>query len=426
VILSNRPWGPPRSCRVSKMENIESVHEGCGVHTASGLSYEEIAMFRTTVVRQIATRLATVAALTAVFLPAAWAFLQQAQQTKTEQSSPPLVLQSSGNAAVKTEAGRFQPEDGSISGNVYTNDFFEFTFEFPRGWFVQTDGTKTSIEESGTGIENKVDLGGKGNLDSLTSGTHSLLHLLQHPTDASTRVNPQILILAKDVSCSPGPETGEKILLDLKLELARRNSRFNFEVIHEPTNVTLGGRVFSRMDASTGSPNGISLYQAYVSTVLNGYALIFVLDAGKPERLDDLFPTLNTLQFKPQLAPPTQDFSNKRQLWEILTPTMGVDFRPYVSRLLTVVQRNWHAVMPEEALKGTKGIVVLRFHIQQDGEIPPDEPWIERTSGSDPLDKAAVAAIRNSSPFEQLPASYHNPSIDLRFPVFYNLPIPCR
>ncbi len=179
------------------------------------------------------------------------------------------------------------------------------------------------------------------------------------------------------------------------MELARRYSRFNFEVLREPKNVALGGKVFSRMDTSMDSLSGTSLYQAYVSTVLNGYALIFVLDERKRERLDDLFQTLNTLQFKAQLAPPTQESSNKRQLWEILTPTMGVDFRPYVNRFLAVALRNWRTVMPEEALKGTKGIVVLRFHIQQDGEIPANEPWIERTSGSDPLDNAAAAAIRN-------------------------------
>ena len=41
-------------------------------------------MFRTTVLRKIAIGLATVAALTVVFLPAGWAFLQQTQRTKTE------------------------------------------------------------------------------------------------------------------------------------------------------------------------------------------------------------------------------------------------------------------------------------------------------------------------------------------------------
>jgi hypothetical protein len=395
------------------------------IFTAGSLSYEEIAMFRKTVVGKIGIGLARVAAMTVVFLPAACAFPQQAQQTRTEQTSPALVLQSNGNGAVATEEGTLQPEDGSISGNVYTNDFFEFTFEFPRGWFVQTDGTKKSIEESGTGTASRGDLGEKGILDPLTIGTHRLLHLLQYPIGASAPVNQEILILGGDVSCAPGLDTGEKILLGLKVELARRYSNFDFEVIHEPVNVTLGGKVFSRMDTRMDSPNGISLYQTYASTVLNGYALIFVLDAGKPKRLDDLFQTLNTLQFKAQLAPPPQDFPSKQQ-WDILTPTMGVDFRPYVNRFLTVVKRNWYAVIPEEALKGRKGIVVLRFHIQQDGEIPPNEPWIERTSGSDPLVKAAAAAIRNSSPFEQLPASYPNPSIELRLAVFYNLPIPCK
>ena len=386
-----------------------AARDGCGVGTATGLSYMEILMFRAIVSRKLAIGLVTVAVLTLVLLPTARALLQETQRA---------------DAAVPTQVRTHQPEDGSISGNVYTNDFFEFTFEFPKGWFVQSNGANKSLVESGTKAMDKGGPGEKGIFDPQVIGSHALLNLLQHPIGASAPVNSEILVVAQDVSCTPGLETGENVLLGLKMELARRYS--NFMVIHEPKNVTLGGKVFSRMDTSMDAHNGTSLYQSYVSSVLNGYALVFVLDAGKSKRLDDLFQTLNTLQFKVQLAPPSQDSGSKGQMWEILTPTMGVDFRPYVNRFFPVVKRNWYPLMPEEALKGRKGMVVLRFHIQQDGKIPPNEPWIERTSGSDPLDRAAAAAIRNSSPFEQLPASYHDPSIDLRFMFFYNLPIPCK
>ncbi len=371
-----------------------------------------------------------VAALTLVLLPTARGLLQETQQANTGQT--PLT-QSIGNAAVATQANIHQPEDGSISGNVYTNDFFEFTFEFPKGWFVQTDGTKKSIVESGTEAANKGSPGEKGILDPRIPGSHTLLSLFQHPIGASAAVNPWILVLADDVSCSPGMETGKEYLLSLKMEIAQRF--LNFKLIHEPTDVTLGGKVFSRMDVSIDSQNGNKVYQSYASTMLNGYALSFVLAAGKPKQLDVLVQTLNTLQFKAQPKPsaselataqPSQDTPTKRQMWEILTPTMGVDFHPYVNRFLPVVKRNWYALMPEEALKVRKGIVVLRFHIQQDGKILPNEPSIERTSGSLPLDIAAAAAIRVSSPFEQLPSDYHGPSIELRFMFFYNLPIPCK
>jgi TonB family protein len=107
----------------------------------------------------------------------------------------------------------------------------------------------------------------------------------------------------------------------------------------------------------------------------------------------------------------------------ILTPTEGVDFSSYIQRLLATVRRNWYAVMPESALMGEKGIVMITFHIKRDGTVPVPDPLLERTSGEEPLDAAAMSAIRTSSPFEPLPAQFKGPDIELRFVFFYNLPI---
>jgi TonB family protein len=107
----------------------------------------------------------------------------------------------------------------------------------------------------------------------------------------------------------------------------------------------------------------------------------------------------------------------------ILTPTQGVDFSSYIQRLLATVRRNWYAVMPESALMGDKGIVMITFHINRDGSVPMPDPFLERTSGQEPLDAAAMSAIRTSSPFEPLPAQFKGPDIQLRFVFFYNLPI---
>jgi len=107
----------------------------------------------------------------------------------------------------------------------------------------------------------------------------------------------------------------------------------------------------------------------------------------------------------------------------ILTPTEGVDFNSYIQRLLAIVRRNWYAVMPESALMGDKGIVMITFHINRDGSVPSPDPNLERTSGQEPLDAAAMSAIRTSSPFEPLPSQFKGPDIELRFVFFYNLPI---
>jgi TonB family protein len=107
----------------------------------------------------------------------------------------------------------------------------------------------------------------------------------------------------------------------------------------------------------------------------------------------------------------------------MLTPTEGVDFDSYLRRLVDVVRRNWYAILPESALMGDKGIVVLTFHVNRDGSVSGVEPILERTSGKQPLDAAAMSSIRASSPFEPLPQQFKGPNIELRFIYFYNLPV---
>ncbi len=111
---------------------------------------------------------------------------------------------------------------------------------------------------------------------------------------------------------------------------------------------------------------------------------------------------------------------------QLLTPTDGVDFTSYIQRLLEVVRRNWYAVMPESALLGDQGRVMLRFKIMTNGSMPTGYPILEMTSGKRPLDRAAVAAITASNPFDPLPTAYTRPYIELRIMFLYNLPLPTQ
>jgi TonB family protein len=108
---------------------------------------------------------------------------------------------------------------------------------------------------------------------------------------------------------------------------------------------------------------------------------------------------------------------------QMLTPTEGIDFSSYLSRVLASVKRNWYAVMPESARLGDQGRVVLQFRIMRDGGVPALEPYLAAGSGREPLDRAAVSAIRTSSPFGPLPPSFSGAHIELRFIFLYNLPL---
>jgi outer membrane biosynthesis protein TonB len=109
--------------------------------------------------------------------------------------------------------------------------------------------------------------------------------------------------------------------------------------------------------------------------------------------------------------------------YEILTPTEGVDFSDYMKRVVASVRRNWYAVMPESAQLGDRGRVALQFRIMRDGSVPTGEPTRLLGSGKEPLDRAAVSAIRSSNPFEPLPPAFSGPYIELRFYFLYNLPL---
>jgi len=103
----------------------------------------------------------------------------------------------------------------------------------------------------------------------------------------------------------------------------------------------------------------------------------------------------------------------------ILSDTLGVDFGPYLSRIVYIVRRNWYSVIPESARLGEKGRVGIVFEILKDGSVP--QLRMVASSGSDPLDRAALAGIHASIPFPPLPEEFTGNHLVLQFIFLYNL-----
>ena len=105
---------------------------------------------------------------------------------------------------------------------------------------------------------------------------------------------------------------------------------------------------------------------------------------------------------------------------EVLSDTQGVDFGPYLSRVVDAVRRNWYTLIPEAAraplLK--RGKVAIDFAILPDGRVAGMK--ITGVSGDVSLDRAAWGGITASSPFAPLPSEYHAPYLALRFRFYYN------
>jgi TonB family protein len=105
---------------------------------------------------------------------------------------------------------------------------------------------------------------------------------------------------------------------------------------------------------------------------------------------------------------------------DVLSDTMGVDFGPYLSRVLHDVRLNWYNLIPEVARAPImkKGKVSVEFAILKTGEVRGMR--LVTTSSDVALDRAAWAGITASNPFPPLPAEFRGEYLQLRFYFYYN------
>jgi TonB family protein len=108
---------------------------------------------------------------------------------------------------------------------------------------------------------------------------------------------------------------------------------------------------------------------------------------------------------------------------EILTDTMGVDFGPYLTRVVQIVRQNWYSLMPPSVYPPIlkQGKLSIEFVILKDGKSA--SMVIHTSSGDVALDRAAWGSITASTPFPPLPKEFPGKLLGLRFYYFYNLEV---
>ena len=104
---------------------------------------------------------------------------------------------------------------------------------------------------------------------------------------------------------------------------------------------------------------------------------------------------------------------------DILSDTMGVDFGPYMKRVIAATYRSWipyHPDLPAAALD-KQGRVGVRFKILPDGSVK--EMTLEFPSGDVSLDRAGLG-IAGAAPPAPSPKT-SKAFLELRFGSYYNL-----
>ena len=109
---------------------------------------------------------------------------------------------------------------------------------------------------------------------------------------------------------------------------------------------------------------------------------------------------------------------------DVLSDTMGVDFGPYLARVLHDVRENWYRIIPESARAPMmkKGKVSIEFAILRNGSVQGMAlaGGGSGSSGDVALDRAAWGGITASTPFPPLPNEFPGQYLALRFHFYYN------
>ena len=105
---------------------------------------------------------------------------------------------------------------------------------------------------------------------------------------------------------------------------------------------------------------------------------------------------------------------------DVLSDTMGVDFNPYLRRILREIYTTWLPLIPEEARPplNKQGTTLIRFSILPNGEI--GAMHLDGSSHDDALNRAAWGSITGVGQFPPLPPQFHGPNLELRIHYLVN------
>lgn len=112
--------------------------------------------------------------------------------------------------------------------------------------------------------------------------------------------------------------------------------------------------------------------------------------------------------------------TNMRGQLEITSDTMGVDFGPYLERVLFEIKKNWYNLIPEAARPPImkNGSLIIEFAILKDGRVSGMQ--VAKSSEDVSLDRAAYGGITDSIPFDRLPPEFGGNYLGLRIKFIYN------
>jgi outer membrane biosynthesis protein TonB len=105
---------------------------------------------------------------------------------------------------------------------------------------------------------------------------------------------------------------------------------------------------------------------------------------------------------------------------DVLSDTMGVNFEPYLKKIIREIYNTWLPLIPEEARPplNKSGETQIRFIILPNGKI--GGMVLEGSTHDDAINRAAWGSITGVGQFPPLPGEFHGPDLELRIHYLVN------
>jgi tetratricopeptide (TPR) repeat protein len=220
---------------------------------------------------------------------------QEGLRLKPDDPKLQAAANPSAVAAPAEKAPGARPDDGSVSQNVYTNNFFGFSYEFPKGWTVLSSSASRAVVEMGSAMLATSDPTQQDVKQVVQRISYPLLFVMasapkNQPLTVSTI---QMSALAIGPSAHLSPDT---LLNGIAAKL--RGARTDIQVVRPPEKISISGREFWR--AETAIPvNGGTSYNAQFVTLDKGYALLLILTAADQDTLGQMEQSVQTIRYLP-------------------------------------------------------------------------------------------------------------------------------
>ena len=197
----------------------------------------------------------------------------------------------------KDESPEFvEPENfdyGLIEKDIYKNAFFGIELPLNPKWHVQNrediELRKAQARELIAGDDDVL----KSKLKASNITTANLLTIQQYEVGTAVDFNPGISIVAENTKSAPGIKTGKDYHFHAKKYLQQAQLDYSFD--KEIYTKKFGSRVFYVLE-TTLPLNGNEISQDFITTVMNGFSLSFIVSYANEDERAELYSMLENVK----------------------------------------------------------------------------------------------------------------------------------